>query len=66
MVHRKMVDINLEAFDQLNTLAGIGATYARMIMQGRPYQRTDELVMKQVILQRSYERIKEHIMTRPK
>lgn len=58
MVHRKMVDINLEAFDQLNTLVGIGATYARMIMQGRPYQRTDELLTKQVILQMTHDKIK--------
>ena len=66
MEHRIMIDINSGTFDQLKTLAGIGETYAKRIVDKRPYQCADELVMKHVIPQRSYDRIKAHIMTRPK
>ncbi|NJN70152.1 MAG: helix-hairpin-helix domain-containing protein [Nitrospira sp.] len=61
-----MIDINSGTFDQLKTLVGIGDTYAKRIVEGRPYQRTGELVTKNVIPQMNYDRIKEHIMTRPK
>lgn len=61
-----MIDINSGTFDQLKTLVGIGDTYAKRIADKRPYRCADELVMKQVIPQRSYDRIKEHIMTMPK
>ena len=61
-----MININLVRFDQLKTLNGIGDTYAKRIMEGRPYQRTDELVTKNILPQTNYDRIKEHIMTRPK
>ena len=61
-----MININSVRFDQLKTLNGIGDTYAKRIMEGRPYQRTDELVTKNILPQTNYDRIKEHIMTRPK
>ena len=61
-----MIDINSGTFDQLKTLVGIGDTYAKRIVEGRPYLRTGELVTKNVIPQMNYDRIKEHIMTRPK
>lgn len=66
MEYRTMIDINSGTFDQLKTLVGIGETYAKRIVDKRPYQCADELVMKQVIPQRSYDRIKGHIMTRLK
>ncbi|MGE0644358.1 MAG: ComEA family DNA-binding protein [Nitrospira sp.] len=61
-----MIDINSGTFDQLKTLVGIGDAYAMRIMEGRPYQRTDELVTKKILPQTNYDRIKEYIMTRPK
>ena len=61
-----MIDINSGTFNQLKTLVGIGDTYAKRIVEGRPYQRTNELVTKNIIPQANYDRIKEHIMTRPK
>ncbi|GKS63269.1 hypothetical protein YTPLAS72_05730 [Nitrospira sp.] len=61
-----MIDINSGTSDQLKTLVGIGDTYVKRIMEGRPYQRTDELVTKKILPQTNYDRIKEHIMTRPK
>ena len=66
MEHKTMIDINSGTSDQLKTLVGIGDTYAMRIMEGRPYQRTDELVTKKILPQTNYDRIKEYIMTRPK
>lgn len=59
-----MIDINSGTFAQLKTLVGIGDTYARKIVEGRPYQCTDELVTKKVIPQMTYDRIKDYILTR--
>ena len=61
-----MININSGRFDQLKTLVGIGDTYAKRIVEGRPYQRTDELVTKKVIPQITWDKIKEHILVRPK
>jgi len=60
-----MININSGTFDQLKTLVGIGDTYAKRIVEGRPYQRTDELVTKQVIPQMTYDMIKDRIITKP-
>ena len=43
-----IININSGTFDQLKTRVGIGDTYAKRIVEGRPYQRTDELVTKNV------------------
>ncbi len=61
-----MIDINSGTFDQLKTLVGIGDTYAKRIAEGRPYQRTDELVIRKVIPQMTYDRLKDYIIARPK
>ena len=61
-----MININLGTFDQLKTRVGIGDTYATRIVEGRPYQRTDELVTKNVIPKMTYDKIKDQIITRSK
>ena len=61
-----MIDINSGTFDELKTLVGIGDTYAKRIVEGRPYQRTDELVTKEIIPQTTYDKIKDHILMRAK
>jgi DNA uptake protein ComE-like DNA-binding protein len=58
-----MIEINSGAFDQLKTLVGFGDSYAKRIVKGRPYQRTDELVTKKVIPQMTYDKIKDRIIT---
>ena len=65
MGHRTMIDINSGRCDQLKTLVGIGDTYAKRIVEGRPSHCTGELVTRNVIPQANYDRIKERIMTRP-
>lgn len=64
--HKAMININSGRFDQLKTLVGIGDTYAKRIVEGRPYQRTDELVTKKVIPQITWDKIKDYILVRPK
>jgi DNA uptake protein ComE-like DNA-binding protein len=59
-----MIDINSGTVDQLKTLVGIGAFYARRIVKGRPYQRMDELVSKAIIPYRTYDRIRNRILVR--
>lgn len=59
-----MLNINFWTVDQLKTLVGIGDTYARRIVEGRPYQRADELVTKKVIPHKSYDKIKDRVLTR--
>jgi competence protein ComEA len=66
MEGRMMIDINTGTFDQLKTLVGIGGTYAKRIVERRPYQRMDELITKLVIPQATYDKIKDHILMRPK
>lgn len=60
-----MIDINSGTLDQLKTLVGVGDTYAKKIVEGRPYKQTDELVTKKVIPQITYDKIKDRIITRP-
>lgn len=60
-----MIDINSGTLDQLKTLVGVGDTYAKKIVEGRPYKQMDELVTKKVIPQITYDKIKDHIITRP-
>jgi len=61
-----MININSGRFDQLKTLVGIGDTYAKRIVEGRPYQRTDQLVTKKVIPQFTWDKIKDRILVTSK
>lgn len=60
----KLMDINSATADQLQCLSGIGAVYARKIVEGRPYQNTDELVAKNILLQSTYDKMKDWIVAR--
>ena len=52
--------------DQLKELPGIGEVYALKIIKGRPYQRKDELVQKNILPRATYEGIKYKIVARQK
>lgn len=60
----KLTDINSAAADQLQSLSGIGALYARKIVEGRPYQNTDELVTRNILPQSTYDRMKDRVVAR--
>jgi DNA uptake protein ComE-like DNA-binding protein len=60
----RLTDINSATADRLQSLSGIGVLYARKIAEGRPYQRTDELVKKNILPQYTYDRMKDQIVAR--
>jgi|ERR1700741_2827872 competence protein ComEA len=61
----KPLDINSGPIDQLKLLPGIDAVYAQKIVDGRPYQKKDELVSRKIIPEATYKKIKDRIITLP-
>lgn len=65
MERRTKIDINLGTFDQLKTLVGIGDTFAKRIVEGRPYYTIEELLKRNILPQITYDKMKEFITARP-
>jgi DNA uptake protein ComE-like DNA-binding protein len=57
----KLTDINSATADRLQCLSGIGTLYAKKIVEGRPYQNTEELVTKNILPRSTYDRLKDRI-----
>ncbi|MBI5853809.1 MAG: helix-hairpin-helix domain-containing protein [Nitrospirae bacterium] len=60
----KLTDINSVTVGRLQSLSGIGVHYAKRIVEGRPYQHTDELVKKKILPQHVYDKVKDRIVAR--
>lgn len=58
----KLTDINCATSKRLQSLNGSGALCAKKIVQGRPYQRTEDLVTRHVLSQDVYDGMKDQIM----
>ena len=58
----KLLDVNSASKADLQALPGIGDVYAQKIIDGRPYQRKDQLVSKKVIPQATYDKIKDQLI----
>jgi DNA uptake protein ComE-like DNA-binding protein len=61
---KELVDINSASEKEIADLKGINKEEARKIIKNRPYARKDELVSKNVITEKDYDKIKDHIVAR--
>lgn len=58
------VDINTATEAELRTIPGIGDTYAKKIIAGRPYAKKDQLKTKKIVPDDVYGKIKDKIVAR--
>jgi competence protein ComEA len=56
-----LVNINTASVSELDSLSGIGPTYAQKIVEHRPYSKTEDLVSTGAMTQTLYEKIKNDI-----
>jgi competence protein ComEA len=59
-----LLNINTATAEQLIALVGIGEAAAEKIIKGRPYQRKEELMQKQILPRATYEQIKSKIVAK--
>ena len=55
------VNLNTASKEQLDALPGIGPTKAQAIIDGRPYQKTEDIMKVKGIKQKTYDKIKDKI-----
>lgn len=57
----KKININTASLSDLDKLSGIGLVRAQKIVEGRPYQRIEDLIINKIIPRSVYEQIKDKI-----
>jgi DNA uptake protein ComE-like DNA-binding protein len=58
------LDINSASESELKAIPGVGDTYAKKIIAGRPYTKKDQLKSKKIIPDSLYEKIKDKIVAK--
>ena len=66
MPNTDLVDINTATATQLKALPGVNESDSAKIIQSRPYSDKSQLVSKKVLSEATYDKIKDHIVARPK
>lgn len=54
---KELIDINSATEDQLKTLPGIGDSYAKAIVEHRPYKAKNDLVKQKIVPRATYKKI---------
>jgi DNA uptake protein ComE-like DNA-binding protein len=60
----KLLDLNTATQEELEALPAIGKTFAKKIIDNRPYERKDQLVSKKVVPQATYNKIKDKVIAK--
>ena len=58
----EQLDINSATIAELQSLPGMGAAYARRVVEGRPYSAKNQLVTRGVLPQTTYDGIRDRIV----
>jgi competence protein ComEA len=61
----KPMDINSASINELKALPGIDEADAQKIVENRPYDKKDQLILKNIIPPATYKKIKDRIITVP-
>lgn len=60
----ELVDLNTASMSALEALPGIGEVTAKKIIAGRPYERKDQLVSRNIVTEAAYEKFRDAVIAK--